>query len=142
MNKIQHIPPPYNISLIFSKAIIPTVVLRAIVLTIDRMEGNMSHVAISLFDGESYDLWAVRMQTYLEGLDLWKVVEEDDVPLPENPTVAQIKAYKDKKTRKAKAKSCLFAGVSQMIMTRIMTLKSPKEIWEYWKAKYERSEKI
>jgi len=26
----------------------------------------MSHVAIPLFDGESYDLWAVRMQTYLE----------------------------------------------------------------------------
>ena len=37
-------------------------------------KGNMSHVAIPLFDGESYDLWAVRMQTYLEGLDLWEVV--------------------------------------------------------------------
>ena len=29
---------------------------------------------------------------------------------------------------RAKAKSCLFIGVSQIIMTRIMTLKSPKEI--------------
>ncbi|XP_027932931.1 uncharacterized protein LOC114188559 [Vigna unguiculata] len=106
------------------------------------MEGNMSHVAIPLFDGESYDLWAVRMQTYLEGLDLWEVVEEDDVPLSENPTMAQMKAHKEKKTRKAKAKSCLFAGVSQMIMTRIMTLKSPKEIWEYLKAEYEGNEKI
>ena len=102
----------------------------------------MSHVAIPLFDGESYDLWAVRMQTYLEGLDLWEVVEEDDVPLSENPTMAQMKAHKEKKTRKAKAKSCLFAGVSQMIMTRIMTLKSPKEIWEYLKAEYEGNEKI
>jgi len=37
-----------------------------------------------------------------------------------------MKAHKEKKTRKAKAKSCLFAGVSQMIMTGIMTLKSPK----------------
>jgi len=54
----------------------------------------------------------------------------------------QMKAYKEKKTRKAKAKSCLFAGVSQMIMTRIMTLKSPKEIWEYLKAEYEGNEKI
>jgi len=101
----------------------------------------MSHVAISVFDGEGYDLWAVRMQTYLEGLDLWEVVEEDDVSLSENLTVAQIKAHKDKKTRKTKAKSCLFAGVSQMIMTRIMTLKSPKEIWEYLKEKYEGNEK-
>jgi len=58
-------------SLIFSKAQkIPITGIRAIVLTADRMEENMSHVAIPLFDGESYDLWAVRMQTYLEGLDL------------------------------------------------------------------------
>jgi len=47
-----------------------------IVLIVDTMEGNMSHVAIPLFDGESYDLWAERMQTHLEGLDLWGVVEE------------------------------------------------------------------
>jgi len=102
----------------------------------------MSHVAIPLFDGESYDLWAVRMQTYIEGLDLWEVLEEDDVPLSENLIVAQIKAHKDKKMRKAKAKSYLFASVSQMIKTRIMTLKSLKEIWEYLKAEYERNEKI
>ncbi|XP_027905830.1 uncharacterized protein LOC114165389 [Vigna unguiculata] len=106
------------------------------------MEGNMSHVVIPLFDGESYDLWAVRMQAYLEGLDVWEVVEEDDVPLSENPTAAQMKAHKEKKIRKAKSKSCLFAGVSQMIMTRIMTLKSPKEILEYLKAEYEGNEKI
>jgi len=36
------------------------------------------------------------MQTYLEGLDLWEVVEEDDVPLSENPTMAQMKAHKEK----------------------------------------------
>ena len=72
----------------------------------------MSHIVIPLFDSENYDLWAVRMQTYLQGLDLWEVVEENDVSLSENPTVAQIKAHKDKKTRKAKAKSSLFTGVS------------------------------
>ena len=97
---------------------------------------------VSLFDGENYDLWAVRMQTYLEGLDLWKVVQEDDVPLSENPIVAQIKAHKEKKMRKTKAKSRLFVSVSQMIMIRIMTLKSPKEIWEYLKVGYEENEKI
>jgi len=54
----------------------------------------MSQVVIPLFDGESYDLWAIRMQTYLEGQDLWKVVEGDDVPLPENPTMVK-KVYED-----------------------------------------------
>ena len=95
INKIQKHVPPYNIShisliyLIFSKALkIPTTGIKAIVLIADKMEGNMSHVVIPLFDGESYDLWAVRMQAYLEGLDVWEVVEEDDVPLSENLTVA------------------------------------------------------
>ena len=69
-------------------------------------------------------------------------MEEDDVPLSENPTTAQMKVHKEKKTRKAKEKLCLFAGVSQMIMTRIMTLMSPKEIWEYLKAEYKGNEKI
>jgi len=50
--------------------------------------------------------------------------------------------HKDKKTRKSKAKSCLLVGVSQMILTRIMTLKSPKEIWEYLKGEYEGNKKI
>jgi len=34
------------------------------------VEGNMSHVVITLFDSENYDLWGIMMQTYLEGLDL------------------------------------------------------------------------
>jgi len=107
-------------------------------------EGNFSQVALPLFDGESYDLWSVRMQSYLEGVDLWDAVEENYVvqPLPENPTMAQIKNHKEGKTRKAKAKSCLFAGVSKMIQTRIMTLKSPKEIWEFLKEEYAGDDKI
>ncbi|KAF3641689.1 putative DDB1- and CUL4-associated factor -like protein 1-like isoform X1 [Capsicum annuum] len=68
-------------------------------------------------------------ETYLEALDLWEAVEEDyDVPLPDNPTVAQIKSHKEKKIRKSKAKSTLFASVSPTISTRIMAFKSAKEI--------------
>lgn len=74
---------------------------------------SFSHVATPVFDGESYDLWAVRMESYLDALDLWEAVEEDYeiLPLPNNPTMAQIKSHKERKTRKAKAKACLFAGV-------------------------------
>ena len=107
-------------------------------------EGNFSQVALPLFDGEGYDLWSVRMQSYLEGLDLWDAVEENYVvqSLPENPTMAQTKNHKEGKTRKAKVKSCLFVGVSKMIQTRIMTLKSPKKIWEFLKEEYAGDEKI
>ena len=57
------------------------------------------------------------MENHLEALDLSKAVEEEyDVPvLPENPTVAQMKSYREKKTRKSKAKAVLFAIVSPTI---------------------------
>ncbi|PKI58830.1 hypothetical protein CRG98_020820 [Punica granatum] len=84
------------------------------------------------------------MTAFMEGCDLWEAVEEDyEVALlPNNPTMAQIKLHKEKKTRKAKAKSCLYAAVSPTVFTRIMRLKSAKSIWDYLKEEYERDEKI
>ena len=107
-------------------------------------EANFSHITLPIFDGENYDLWEVKMQSYMESLDLWDAVEEDYeiYPLPENPTMAQIKNHKERKMKKAKARSCLFTGVSQMIFIRIMTLKSPKAIWDYLKEEYAGDDRI
>ena len=46
-----------------------------------------------LHHGDNYQMWAVRMETYLEALNLWEIIEEDyEVPpFLVNPTVAQIK---------------------------------------------------
>ncbi|RZB52130.1 hypothetical protein D0Y65_048527 [Glycine soja] len=107
-------------------------------------EASFSHITLPIFDGENYDLWEVKMQSYMESLDLWDAVEEDYeiYPLPENPTMAQIKNHKERKMKKAKARSCLFTGVSQMIFIRIMTLKSPKAIWDYLKEEYAGDDRI
>jgi len=93
-------------------------------------ETSFSHISSPIFDGENYQLWAVKMETYLEAMDLWEAIEEDYevYPLPNNPTVAQIKNHKERKTRKSKAKACLFAAVSTTIFTRIMSLKSAKDV--------------
>ena len=76
--------------------------------------------------------------------DLWEAVEEDyEVPpLPENPTMAQIKNHKAKKTRKVKARASLFAVVSPEIFIKIMTLKSAFETWNFLKTEYEGDERI
>ncbi|KAJ8898809.1 hypothetical protein K2173_007234 [Erythroxylum novogranatense] len=63
------------------------------------------------------------METYLDANDLW-----------EN--------FKERKARKYRAKSCLFAEVSSSIFTRIMTLKTTLDIWNYLKKEYEGNEKI
>lgn len=48
-----------------------------------KMEKKILEVDIPLYDGESCDLR--RKQTYLEKLNLWKVVEEDDDIVLQNP---------------------------------------------------------
>ena len=84
------------------------------------------------------------MKTYLEALGFWEAVEEDyDIfLLSDDPTMNQIRIHKEKKTKKAKAKSCLFVGVSQTIFTRIMALKSAKAIWDYLEKEYAGDERI
>ena len=107
-------------------------------------EANFPTIALAVFNGDNYQLWAVRMQTYLDVLDLWEAVEEDYKisALPNNPTMAQIKAHKEKKTKKLKAKAFLFVAVSSTIFTQIMSLKSLKEIWDYLKIEYEEDDRI
>ena len=106
-------------------------------------ETTFSHISPPVFVGDNYQVWAVRITAYLEALDLWEAVEEDyDIPqLPENPTMAQLKSHKEKKSRKAKAKACLFSAVSSTIFTRIMNLESAKDIWDYIKKEYQGSER-
>jgi hypothetical protein len=33
-------------------------------------EASFSHITSPIFDGENYQLWAVKMEIYLEALDL------------------------------------------------------------------------
>jgi hypothetical protein len=75
------------------------------------------------------------MEAFLDALDLLATVEDDcDVSsLPEDPTVAQMQIHKERKTKRANAKTCLFASVSQTVFIKIMTLKTPNEIWDYLK---------
>lgn len=107
-------------------------------------ETSFSSIAPPVFDGNNYQMWAVRMETYLEALDLWEAVEEDYeiLPLLDNFTLGQIKAQKEKKTKKSKAKTCLFAAVSSKIFTPIMSLRSTKEMWNYLSEEYKGDERI
>ncbi|XP_061375389.1 uncharacterized protein LOC133317538 [Gastrolobium bilobum] len=111
------------------------------------MEGGssgFSAIAPPIFDRENYQAWAMRMQAYLEGCDFWESVEQDYevAPLPKNPTINQIKFHKERITRKAKAKSCLYAVVSPAIFSRIMACESAQAIWDFLKDEYKGDERI
>ena len=107
-------------------------------------EGSSIPLTLPLFDGKSYHLWAFRMEAYLEAGDLWEAVEDvyEVDPLPDNPTIAQIKNHKERKQRKSKAKATLLAAGASTTLARIMTLKTTNKIWDFLKQEYEGNEKV
>src|ERR1044072_9347850 len=111
-----------------------------------RMDSATPYTALAppVFNGDNYHIWAARVEAHLEANDLWEAVEEDYevLPLPNNPTQAQIRNHKERKSRKSKARATLFAAVSQDIFTRIMTIKTACEIWNFLKDEYEGDERI
>ncbi|GMI80610.1 hypothetical protein HRI_001730300 [Hibiscus trionum] len=78
------------------------------------MEETSFTMAPPVFNGQNYQTSAIRMNIYMQALDVWDGVEEDYVItlLLANPTVAQMKNHSEKKTRKAKARSCMLKSGS------------------------------
>ncbi|GAB2276957.1 hypothetical protein Dimus_039215 [Dionaea muscipula] len=107
-------------------------------------ENSFTAIAPPVFDGTNYQVWAVRMEVYLDANDLREAAGQvyEVPPLPDNPTLAQIKNQKVMKLRKSKARATLFAAVSSTIFTRILTLKTAKEIWDFLKQEYEGNERV
>ncbi|KAL6317815.1 hypothetical protein AAG906_030569 [Vitis piasezkii] len=94
------------------------------------MEESSLTIASSILDGDNYETWAVRMTVHLQALDVWEAMEEN------------YELHKERKTRKAKAKACLFATISPSIFIKIMKINSAAEIWEYLKEEYKGNERI
>ncbi|XP_070049016.1 uncharacterized protein [Nicotiana tomentosiformis] len=95
------------------------------------------------FTSENYQIWSVKMESYLETYDLWKVVIEKKLiqPLPANPTLAQIKAHSDEITKKYKAKTIIQNSVADSIFSKIIACETTKEAWETLKQEYQGSER-
>ncbi|KAH9665621.1 hypothetical protein KPL70_020385 [Citrus sinensis] len=107
-------------------------------------ENPFTVIAPPVFDGTNYQAWAVRMEAYLDANDPWEAIEQiyEVPPLLDNPTLAQIRNQKDMKQGKSKAKATLFTAVSSTNFSRIMTLKTAKEIWDFLKQEYEGNERV
>ncbi|KAF2310787.1 hypothetical protein GH714_017216 [Hevea brasiliensis] len=96
-----------------------------------------------VFDGQNYQLWAIKMKTYLRDFDLWEVVETGNGPPPlrANPTMTQLKHYAEESAKKYKSLSIIHAAVTETIFTRIMACDTGKEAWDRLKEEFQGSEK-
>ncbi|XP_059281130.1 uncharacterized protein LOC132034785 [Lycium ferocissimum] len=104
---------------------------------------NLSFNALQTFTGENYQIWSVKMKSYLEAYDLWEVVKKDKPieSLPENSTPAQIKAHSEEKTKKYKAKIVIQNSVVDSIFSKIIACETAKEAWEKLEKEYQGSER-
>ncbi|XP_020254308.1 uncharacterized protein LOC109831391 [Asparagus officinalis] len=103
------------------------------------MASNNFSFPYPILNGDNYQSWAIKMKSHLKALSLWEVVESDyePTPLPQNPTLKQIKTHDEEKAKKPKALSCIHSAMSDGIFTSIMTCESPKEAWEMLKEEFE-----
>ncbi|XP_052483006.1 uncharacterized protein LOC128036154 [Gossypium raimondii] len=92
----------------------------------------------SVFTGENYHIWIVKMKTYLQAHDLWSVIENDTEPPPlrANPTIVQMRQHAEERAKKHKAMACLQSGVSDVIFTHIMACETPKQAWDKLKEEF------
>ncbi|RVX16399.1 hypothetical protein CK203_014416 [Vitis vinifera] len=62
---------------------------------------NTSALSTPVFNGENYQVWAVKMKAYLRGLGLWQWVETERQiqPLGNNPTLIKSGLMKKKKLK-------------------------------------------
>ncbi|XP_059281353.1 uncharacterized protein LOC132035051 [Lycium ferocissimum] len=91
---------------------------------------NLFFNAPQTLTGENYQIWALKMKSYLEAYDLWEVVKEDKPiePLPENSTPAQIKVHSEEKPKRHKAKIVIQILLLIQCFLKLLHVKQQKKL--------------
>ncbi|KAI5317528.1 PREDICTED: Retrovirus-related Pol poly from [Prunus dulcis] len=82
---------------------------------------------IKKLNNKNYNTWATCMESYLEGEDLWDVVEGNEVTQPKEDTNGTLRKWKIKAS---KAMFALKTIIEQEMLEHIRKAKTPKEAWD------------
>ena len=90
---------------------------------------NFQTPMVSIFYGENYDFWCVKMITSFECVDLWDIVENgfEELEQVSDLSAAQLKELKENRIKNANALYMLHRAVPDSIFPRIMRAKLAKE---------------
>ena len=97
-------------------------------------------IAPPVFSGEHYEIWSLKMKTYLEVSGLWEFVNTEGQSLQADPTVAQIRTFNEEIKMRAKAKACIHSTVSNVVFTRIINCETAKEAWDTLQVSFQGNE--
>lgn len=88
---------------------------------------------IPLFTGENFEIWCVRMRTFLRSQDLWEIVEKGysiEPLISFGGGGAEEDHFKEIRKKDAKALCFLQQGISDTVFPKIMEATKAKQAWE------------
>ncbi len=96
------------------------------------MVDSLSQIAIEKLDKNNFQVWKFRIMNFLMGKCYWEfnIGDENEPPLPENPTQQQIQANKTWHEKARKVLYWLSMSVSDSMIVHIQDAKSPKQAWD------------
>ncbi|GLT83727.1 hypothetical protein SLE2022_019990 [Rubroshorea leprosula] len=91
-----------------------------------------------LFTGENYNIWAIKMKTFLKRQWYLGLNREWFNPprLLNNPTVAQLKSRSEFVEKAYKALSYMHSGLVDSIFPRLMSVETAQMAWKILKDKF------
>ncbi|CAN0829366.1 Retrovirus-related Pol polyprotein from transposon RE1 [Linum grandiflorum] len=97
----------------------------------------------TIFNGENYDYWAVRMKAFFMANDLWEIIEDGVDPPKQNgkSTEEDSKRSKAESMKNMKAITFIHASVSESIFPRIVAATTAKEAWTILEKEFKGTEK-
>ena len=92
---------------------------------------------IPIFDGQKYEIWAIKMRTLLQSQDLWDFVEDGF-----DEKEADKQKLKESKKKDARALCFLQQSLSESLFSRIASATTSKEAWQTLKTEFQGSEQV
>jgi hypothetical protein len=96
------------------------------------MADGLSQIVIEKLDKNNFQVCKFRIMNFLMGKGYWEFItaDENEPPLPENPTQQQIQANKTWHEKTRKVLYWLFVSVFDSMIVHIQDAKSPKQAWD------------
>ncbi|XP_014624096.1 uncharacterized protein LOC114391084 [Glycine soja] len=107
------------------------------------MATNSHFTAIfPILDGRNYDQWSRKMKAILGYQDVWDLVQNGLIPLPENANAAQQTVYRESKKKDWKGLCILHQCVNPAIFEKIARSETSKKAWDILANSYADDQKL
>lgn len=91
---------------------------------------------------QNYHIWVIKIQAHVKICSIWDTIKSkyNPPPLEYNPSIAQMKVYKDVKSTNQKLTHLFHSTLADVVFIRKIACETPKESWKNLKEKSDKSD--